>query len=132
MSIPRTLNELVDLLLVKAAAIPDTFEQALLVVVQLSYLQQFADVNKRTSRLGANIPLIKVNLCPLSFVGFPERAYVDNTMAVYDFNRVELLGTPSYGARTSARARSTEWPATPWVSPARFGHRGIYIVAEWC
>jgi Fic family protein len=51
-------------LLQKASAIPDPFEQAFLVMVQLPYLQPFEDVNKRVSHLGANIPLIQNNLCP--------------------------------------------------------------------
>jgi hypothetical protein len=60
-------------------------------MVQFPYLQPFADVNKRVSRLGANISLIQRNLCPLSFVDVPERAYVDGTLGVYELNRVELL-----------------------------------------
>lgn len=60
-------------------------------MVHIPYLQPFADVNKRTSRLGANIPLIKANLCPLSFVDVPERAYVEGTLGVYELNRVDLL-----------------------------------------
>ena len=50
-----------------------------------------ADVNKRTSRLAANIPLITKNLCPLSFVDVPADAYVDGILAVYEQRRVELL-----------------------------------------
>ncbi|MHB1264549.1 MAG: Fic family protein [Gemmatimonadaceae bacterium] len=91
LSIPQKLEELFDLLLAKARDIPDPFEQAFFVMVHLPYLQPFADVNKRTSRLAANIPLIKANLCPLSFVGVPDRAYVEGTLAVYETTRVELL-----------------------------------------
>jgi hypothetical protein len=60
-------------------------------MVHIPYLQPFLDVNKRVSRLGANIPLIKHNLSPLSFVDVPEQAYIDGTLGVYEFNRVELL-----------------------------------------
>ena len=48
-------------------------------------------MNKRVSRLGANIPFLKHNLCPLSFIEVPERAYVEGTLAVYELNKVELL-----------------------------------------
>ena len=48
-------------------------------------------MNKRVSRLGANIPLIKHNLSPLSFIDMPEEAYFRGTQAVYEFNRTELL-----------------------------------------
>jgi hypothetical protein len=59
--------------------------------VQIPYLQPFIDVNKRVSRLRANIPLIKRNLVPLSFVDVPESAYVEGTLGIYELNRVELL-----------------------------------------
>jgi hypothetical protein len=42
------------------------------VMVHLPYLQPFVDVNKRVSRLAANIPMIQRNLCPLSFVDVPQ------------------------------------------------------------
>ena len=48
-------------------------------------------MNKRVSRLSANIPLIRNNLCPLSYVDVPVKAYVDGILGVYELNRVELL-----------------------------------------
>ncbi|HEX5869962.1 MAG TPA: Fic family protein, partial [Longimicrobium sp.] len=90
-AIPQVIEDAFDTLLASAAAIPDPFEQAFFAMVHLPYLQPFTDVNKRTSRLAANIPLIRANLCPLSFVDVPERAYVEGTLAVYEQNRVELL-----------------------------------------
>lgn len=90
-AIPQVIEDSFDLLLQKAAAIPDPFEQAFFAMVHIPYLQPFSDVNKRTSRLAANIPLIRANLCPLSFVDVPERAYVEGTLAVYELTRVELL-----------------------------------------
>jgi hypothetical protein len=91
LAIPQKLEELFDLLLAQARAIPDPFEQAFFVMVHLPYLQPFTDVNKRTSRLGANLPLIKANLCPLSFIDVPERAYIESTLAVYEERRIEPL-----------------------------------------
>ena len=91
LGIPQKLEEQFGLLLEKAGAIPDPFEQAFFVMVHLPYLQPFIDVNKRTSRLGANLPLIKANLCPLSFVDVPEGAYVEGTLGVHELQRVELL-----------------------------------------
>lgn len=90
-AIPQVIDELFALLLDKAAAIADPFEQAFFLLVQIPYLQPFIDVNKRTSRLAANIPLIKRNLVPLSFIDVPERAYIDGLLGVYELNRVELL-----------------------------------------
>ena len=90
-AMPQVIEDCFELLLGKAAAIPDPFEQAFFLMVQLPYLQPFEDVNKRVSRVGANIPLFKSNLCPLSFVDVPERAYVEGTLGVYELNEVDLL-----------------------------------------
>jgi len=91
LAIPQKLEELFDLLLDTARAIPDPFEQAFFVMVHVPYLQPFADVNKRTSRLGANLPLVKANLCPLSFVDVPERAYTESMLAIYEDRRIDPL-----------------------------------------
>ncbi|MDO8280092.1 MAG: Fic family protein [Burkholderiaceae bacterium] len=91
LAMPQVIEDCFSLLLEKATAIPDPFEQAFFLMVQLPYLQPFENVNKRVSRIGANIPLIMHNLCPLSFVDVPERAYIDGTLGVYELNRIELL-----------------------------------------
>jgi hypothetical protein len=91
LAMPQVIEDCFRLLLAKAQAIPDPFEQAFFLMVQLPYLQPFEDVNKRVSRIGANIPLIKQNLCPLSFVDVPQQAYVDGTLGVYELNQIELL-----------------------------------------
>ncbi len=91
LALPQVLEDCFTLLLDKTAAIPDPFEQAFFLMVQLPYLQPFEDVNKRVSRIGANVPLFKHNLCPLSFVDVPERAYVEGTLAVHELNQVALL-----------------------------------------
>lgn len=91
LAMPQILEDYFRLFLQKATAIPDPFEQAFFVLVQLPYLQPFEDVNKRVSRLGANISLIKNNLCPLSFIDVPEQAYVHGTLGVYELNQIDLL-----------------------------------------
>jgi hypothetical protein len=78
-------------LLATAAAIEDPFEQALFAMVQLPYLQPLDDVNKRVSRLAANIPFIKQNLSPLSFTDVPRSLYTEAILGVYELNQVDLL-----------------------------------------
>jgi fido (protein-threonine AMPylation protein) len=90
-AIPQLIEELFTMLLDTAAAIRDPFEQSFFLMVQLPYLQPFVDVNKRTSRLAANISLIKGNLVPLSFIDVPDDIYIDGLFGVYELNRVELL-----------------------------------------
>jgi hypothetical protein len=91
LAIPQQIEEFFDLLLAKADAIVDPFEQTFFIMVQLPYLQPFDDVNKRVSRLAANIPLAKHNLAPLSFVDVPQDLYVEGLLGVYELQRVELL-----------------------------------------
>ncbi|NGX52946.1 MAG: hypothetical protein KR126chlam5_01253 [Candidatus Anoxychlamydiales bacterium] len=91
LSIPQLVSENFEKLLNKANAIKDPFEQAFFLMVQLPYLQPFEDVNKRTSRLAANIALIKNNLCPLSFIDVPQKDYINGLLGVYELNRIELL-----------------------------------------
>ncbi len=88
---PQGVQDLFGIVLEIAAEIEDPFEQAFFLMVHLPYLQPFEDVNKRVSRLAANIPFIRHNLCPLSFIDVPEQAYVDALLGVYELNRVELL-----------------------------------------
>ncbi|MCP4981742.1 MAG: Fic family protein, partial [Gammaproteobacteria bacterium] len=91
LEVPQLIDECFQQILNTATAIVDPFEQAFFALVHLTYLQGFEDVNKRVSRLAANIPLIRENLCPLSFVDVPERAYIDGLLGVYEKNRIELL-----------------------------------------
>jgi hypothetical protein len=91
LEVPQLVEQRFDQLLAKAEAIRDPFEQAFFVMVHLPYLQPFEDVNKRVSRLAANIPLIRHNLCPLSFIEVEQADYVDGTLVVYEQNRVECL-----------------------------------------
>ncbi len=91
LEVPQQIEECFDQILATASAITDPFEQAFFVMVQFPYLQPFDDVNKRVSRLAANIPLIKNNLTPLSFEGVPRKVYTDAVLGVYELNKVELL-----------------------------------------
>ncbi|HVK56404.1 MAG TPA: Fic family protein [Burkholderiales bacterium] len=91
LSIPQQIDAYFRMILDKAGAIEDPFEQGFFIMAHIPYLQPFVDVNKRVSRLGANIPLIRRNLCPLSFIDVPERAYVEGTLGVYELKQVDLL-----------------------------------------
>lgn len=91
LEVPQLIEECFNQILATADAIADPFEQAFFVMVQLPYLQPFDDVNKRVSRLAANIPLIKENLCPLSFIDVPQATYTEAVLGIYELKRVELL-----------------------------------------
>lgn len=88
---PQLIRECFDIFIEKVNRIEDPFEQSLFSIVHLSYLQAFEDVNKRTARLVANIPLIKKNLRPLSFIDVDEDAYVYALLGIYENNDVSLI-----------------------------------------
>lgn len=88
---PQIIDECFQQIIALASKIQDPFEQAFFLMVQLPYLQPFEDVNKRVSRLVANIPLILHNLSPLSFVDVPVPVYVQGLIGIYELNHIELL-----------------------------------------
>lgn len=90
-NIPQVIEECFDLMLMKLRAIQDPFEQAFFVMAHVPYLQPFVDVNKRTSRIAANIPFIKENRCPLSFIDIPHELYVEAVIGIYERRDVALL-----------------------------------------
>ncbi len=133
LGIPQQIDAYFRMILDKADAIEDPFEQAFFIMVHIPYLQPFVDVNKRVSRLGANIPLIRRNLCPLSFIDVPERAYVEGTLSVYELKRVELLRDVfvwAYERSCQRYMAIRETSADP--DPVRLRHREalIAIVAD--
>ena len=88
---PEQIEDCFALLLDKAAAIPDPFEQAFFLLVHLPYLLPFDNANQPVARLGANLPLMQHNLCPLSFIEVPEHSYRDAMLGVAELNDVALL-----------------------------------------
>jgi hypothetical protein len=88
---PERLQTILNSVLSKGAAITNPYEQSLFLLVHLSYLQAFADVNKRTARLSANIPLIKNNLVPLSFSDVSRDDYNSAMIAVYELQNTQPI-----------------------------------------
>ena len=85
------IDEEFGILIDKAAAISDPFEQSFFLLVHIPYLQAFDDVNKRTSRIASNIPLLKAGLAPMSFVTMDDERYIDGLIGIYELNNVALL-----------------------------------------
>ncbi len=88
---PKRLEQQMERIAAKAAEITDPFEQSLFLLVHVSYLQAFADVNKRTARLAANTFLIKGNLVPLAFSDIRVEDYMAAMIAIYELQDVRPL-----------------------------------------
>ena len=102
---PQLVEECFDRILATAAAIEDPFERAFFAMVHFPYLQPFDDVNKRVSRLAANIPLIRANLAPLSFEDVPRDLYTEAILGVYELRRIDLLRDVFLWAYSRSAAR---------------------------
>lgn len=88
---PEQLINRLEIICNKASGIVDPFEQSLFLLIHIAYLQAFIDVNKRVSRLSANIPLIKNNLVPLSFNDVDKTYYANAMIAIYELNDVHAM-----------------------------------------
>ncbi|MFV8637922.1 Fic family protein [Ralstonia pseudosolanacearum] len=84
------LEQMLNFIVDKAILIQHPVEAALFLWVNLAYLQPFADGNKRTSRLAANIPLLINNCMPLSFLDVEPRDYARAMLGVYELQDVAL------------------------------------------
>lgn len=90
-AIPQRIDDCFNRILATARKIDDPFEASFFLLVHIPYLQPFEDVNKRVSRLGSNIPLIKANLSPLSFIDMPEALYLQGMQAFYETGKTDLI-----------------------------------------
>lgn len=88
---PKRLEHQLEKIAHKAAQIKDPYEQSIFLLIHVSYLQAFADVNKRTARLSANIPLIRENLVPLAFSDVRVEDYMSAMIAIYELQNVKPL-----------------------------------------
>ena len=64
------------------------FEQALLTLVLISYIQPFADGNKRTARIVSNALLMSHESCPLSFRTVNSIDYKKAVLIFYEQNNI--------------------------------------------
>lgn len=82
--VPQLIEEMLGSIVEKARAIRNPVESAFFLWVNIAYLQPFADGNKRTSRLSANLPLLISNCAPLSFIDVTQSDYANAMLGVYE------------------------------------------------
>lgn len=69
----------------------DVFEKSLLALVLLSYIQPFADGNKRTARIVTNAILIANGFCPISFRTVDSLDYKKAMLVFYEQNNISAF-----------------------------------------
>ena len=67
------------------------FEKALLVLVLISYIQPFADGNKRTARIISNAILMNYHYCPISFRTVDSIDYKKAMLIFYEQNNISAF-----------------------------------------
>jgi len=69
----------------------NVFEKALLALVLISYIQPFADGNKRTARIISNALLIQHQHCPISFRTVDSLDYKKAMLLFYEQNNISAF-----------------------------------------
>ena len=87
-NVPSLLEEALKSIIDKVRHIQNPVEAAFFLWVNMAYLQPFADGNKRTSRLSANMPLMLHNCAPLSFLDVERTDYASAMLGIYEQRNV--------------------------------------------
>lgn len=69
----------------------NVFEKALMILVLISYIQPFADENKRTARIISNAILMNNNFCPISFRTVDSIDYKKAMLIFYEQNNINAF-----------------------------------------
>ena len=80
--IRESLDQTVDLI----NQTKDPYTQALIAICMISYIQPFADGNKRTARMLGNALLLSQDLLPISYRTVSEVVYKDALIVFYEQN----------------------------------------------
>jgi len=86
-------------------------QAAFYLISRLPYVQVFANGNKRTARLAANLPLLQAGLLPLSFVDFRKGDYVLGMAAFYELGDAQVLQQVFVDGYVRSIVRGSDLPA---------------------
>lgn len=86
-------------------------QSAFYLMTRIPYLQVFANGNKRTSRLAANLPLLEAGLLPISFVDFRKADYVLGMAAFYELGDVQFMQQVFVEGYVRSVVRGSDVPA---------------------
>ncbi|MBU1177387.1 MAG: Fic family protein [Patescibacteria group bacterium] len=85
------IREAMEKVIQEVNKLPDYFSKAVFIMTIISYIQPFADGNKRTSRLLGNALLMSDNICPLSFRSINEVDYKKSVILFYEQNNLRMF-----------------------------------------
>lgn len=105
--------------LVQTANLLSPVQAAFYLMTRIPYLQVFANGNKRTARLAANIPLLNAGLLPISFVDMRKADYIEAMAAFYELGDVQLMQDVFVSGYIRSIIRSSNIPAAMKLSGFR-------------
>ncbi|MDR3481203.1 MAG: Fic family protein [Burkholderiaceae bacterium] len=105
--IEKALNEIVDI-----AKTLHPVESAFYLMTRIPYLQPFANGNKRTARLAANLPLLSNGLLPISFVDFNRAKYIQGMAAFYELGSPQIMEGVFVNGYVRSIFRGSQLPAS--------------------
>jgi len=97
----------------------DPIATAFYLMTRIPYLQAFANGNKRTSRLAANLPLLKAGMLPISFVDFVKADYITGLSAFYELGDIQIIERAFIQGYVRSIVRGSELPASVRVGGFR-------------
>ena len=109
--VARMLTSIVD-----AARTQHPLSAAFYLLTRIPYLQAFANGNKRTARLAANLPLLGAGLPPLSFVDFDKAEYVLGMSAFYELGDIQVIERSFIQGYVRSIIRAADLPVSARVN----------------
>ena len=86
-------------------------DTALYLMTRIPYLKAFANGNKRTSRLAANVPLLASGLLPFSFSDVDKSDYIRGMAAFYELGSLHVMEQTFIKGYAKSVVRSSNIPA---------------------
>lgn len=109
------IAQALEALLATAAALPP-IQAAFHLMTRIPYLQAFANGNKRTARLAANLPLLRAGLLPISFVDFGKADYVLGMSSFYELGDIQIMQRVFVDGYVRSIVRGSDIPAARRVA----------------
>lgn len=102
--------------IVRTAGTLPAAQSAFHLMTRIPYLQVFANGNKRTARLAANLPLLAAGCLPISFVDFSKADYILGMAAFYELGDVQVLQDVFVEGYVRSIVRGSDVPAAMRVT----------------
>ena len=97
--------------IVDTAKTLEPVEAAVYLLTRIAYVQSFANGNKRTSRIAANLPLLAAGLVPSSFVDITKARYIRGMAAFYELGSMLVIEQAFIDGYVRSIMRSSNLPA---------------------